>query len=184
MRSLKIISTLVTTAGLMIMSSPVLANHHETEDVATKIARAMSAGPASVSAEAKIVDTDGTVLRDGNNGWTCLPSTMPGDKVPMCNDDTWMALMAAMMAQKPYKADRVGISYMLQGDIPTNNNDPYDTTRDEGEPWVQEGPHVMIVVPNAESLEGIPDTPDANGHYVMWKNTPYVHIMAPLAPRE
>ncbi len=44
-----------------------------------KMARAMSAAPASISSDATIVDTDGTVLREGSNGWTCLPHTMPGD---------------------------------------------------------------------------------------------------------
>ncbi len=153
------------------------------DEKAAKIKRAMSAGPEQISKEAMIMDVDGSMLREGSNGWVCMPSVTPKDEIPMCNDETWMALMEAFMKGEPFKADRVGVSYMLQGDIPTNNDDPYDTTRDEGEPWVEEGPHIMIVVPNLADLEGLPTDPDAGGPYVMWKNTPYAHIMVPTAPR-
>jgi hypothetical protein len=43
-----------------------------------KIARAMSAGPGNISQSARIVDTDAqgnhVVLREGSNGFTCMPS--------------------------------------------------------------------------------------------------------------
>jgi hypothetical protein len=43
-----------------------------------KIARAMSAGPTEVASSARIVDTDPqgntVVLREGNNGFTCMPA--------------------------------------------------------------------------------------------------------------
>ncbi len=164
-------------------SSDKDADAPSVDSKAAKIERAMSAGPKQISAEAMIMDVDGTVLREGNNGWMCMPSVMPGDKIPMCNDSTWMGLMQALSKGEPYKADKVGISYMLLGDIATNNDDPFDTTRDEGEPWVQEGPHIMIVVPDLAALEGLPDDPNTGGPYVMWKNTPYAHIMVPVAAR-
>lgn len=153
------------------------------DDKQAVIDLAMSAAPESVSKDATILGEDGEVLREGTNGWTCMPHVMPGDGVPMCNDEVWGKFMAAMSAGEAPQVDRVGVSYMLQGDIATNNDDPTDTTRDEGEPWVQEGPHIMIVVPNPESLEGMPATPTAVGPYVMWKGTPYVHIMVPVAAR-
>jgi hypothetical protein len=37
----------------------------------------------------------------------------------------------------------------------------------------------MIAVPRA-MLEGITDDPHGGGPYVMWKDTPYAHIMVPL----
>lgn len=149
-----------------------------------KIARAMSAGPEQISKNAMVMDVDGSMLREGTNGWVCMPSVTPNDKIPMCNDATWMALMQAFAAGKPFKADRVGVSYMFAGDIPVNNDDPTDTTRDPGEPWVEEGPHLMIVVPDKSALEGLPTDPNVGGPYVMWKNTPYAHIMVPIAARK
>ena len=63
------------------------------ESTATKIARTEMAAPASISAEATIMDADGTVLREGSNGWICMPGVplIPGDDHPMCNDAVWTA---------------------------------------------------------------------------------------------
>ena len=41
-------------------------------------------------------------------------------------------------------------------------------------------PHLMIVVPNLASLEGISTDPNNGGPYVMYAGTPYAHIMAPI----
>jgi hypothetical protein len=149
-----------------------------------KIARAMQAAPPSISANATIVDVDGTVLRQGSNGWRCLPASGPGSTHPSCNDAVWMSAMEAIGKKADFKTDRIGISYMLAGDDNVNNADPFDSKPDPGEVWVQEGPHLMIIVPDPKMLEGISDDPNNGGPYVMWKGTPYVHIMVPVGPRE
>jgi hypothetical protein len=41
-------------------------------------------------------------------------------------------------------------------------------------------PHLMIIVPNSSALEGLPTDPSGGGPWVMWQNTPYVHIMVPM----
>ena len=48
------------------------------------ILSAMSAGPLSISYAARITTWDGTVVREGNNGWTCLPDRpdTPGNAAP------------------------------------------------------------------------------------------------------
>ena len=62
-----------------------------------KIANALSAGPASITEEAAVIDwpanpkdgmSDGRVLRQGTNGWTCMPD-VPGrpQHDPMCMDE-------------------------------------------------------------------------------------------------
>lgn len=163
------------------LSSGALAGETLSKD--QKIARAMSAAPPSVSEKAKIVDLDGTVLREGTNGWTCMPGLMPGDDHPMCNDEPWMAFMKALGAKQPVKADRIGVSYMLQGDAHVSNADPFATDPKDGSVWVQEGPHLMILMPDPKALEGISDDPNNGGPYVMWKGTPYAHVMVPVAPR-
>jgi hypothetical protein len=54
-----------------------LSSADDTEPVQARIARAMSAGPAEIAKSARIVDTDSSgktvVLREGNNGSTCIP---------------------------------------------------------------------------------------------------------------
>lgn len=147
-----------------------------------KIGRAMQAAPDSISMDATIMDSDGTVLREGTNGWTCLPDSGPGSTHPMCNDAVFMGAMDALGKKAAFKTDRIGISYMLAGDDNVNNADPFDTKQDPGETWIQEGPHLMILVPDPRMLDGITDDPKNGGPYVMWKGTPYAHIMVPVGP--
>jgi hypothetical protein len=150
-----------------------------------KIARAMSAAPASISAQATIMDSDGTVLREGSNGWTCMPDTMPGDNAPMCNDAVWMKMMMAVGSKGEFETDRIGISYMLQGDVGAgvSNATPYHPDPKNAEDYTETGPHLMIVVPK-EMLKGITDDPSSGGPYVMWGDTPYAHIMVPVTSDE
>jgi hypothetical protein len=169
------------TFAVLAMTPVVLAAAEPSKQ--EKIARAMQAAPESISKNATIVDHDGTVLRSGSNGWHCHPTVVPGSDYPMCNDDVWMRLMSALSTKADFKTDRVGMSYMLAGDDNTNNADPFDDKPDPGEVWVQEGPHLMIVVPDANMLEGISDDPNNGGPYVMFKGTQYAHIMVPVAPR-
>ena len=176
------LSVVATTAAVLLLSA--LGSPAAAEDAKeAKIARAMSAAPESVSKDATIVDVDGTVLRKGSNRWHCHTGLGPGDDHPMCNDDVWMSLMKALASKADFETDRVGISYMLQGDMAVNNADPFDTKKDAGEVWVQEGPHLMLIVPDLAQLEGLPDDPNAGGPYLMWKGTPYAHVMIPVAPR-
>ena len=50
----------------------------------------MSAGPENVSGDATIISHDGTLLREGSNGWVCMPGSPPNENVnPMCVDPAW-----------------------------------------------------------------------------------------------
>ena len=49
--------------------------------------------------------------------------------------------------------------------------------------WVKEGPHLMIVVPDGAMLEGMSTDPN-DPVYVMWKDTPYAHIMVKISADE
>jgi hypothetical protein len=171
-------TSVVILAAAMTLLYVSFASADESKEA--KIERAKLAAPASISNNATIVDFDGSVLQEGTNGWHCSPGVVPGDNHPMCNDEVWMKLMKALGSKADFKTDRLGFSYMLQGDINVNNADPFDTVPEEGEVWVQEGPHLMILVPDANVLEGISDDPKNGGPYIMWKGTPYVHIMVPV----
>jgi hypothetical protein len=161
----------------LLSASTLLAD----DTTAALIAQAESAGPANISTHATIMDSDGTILREGSNGWTCMPHTMPGDNAPMCNDGLWMEMMQAVMSKADFKADRIGLSYMLEGDVGAgvSNSDPYHPDPKNAADYVETGPHVMIIVPKT-MLEGVTDDPATGGPYVMWKDTPYAHIMMPV----
>lgn len=149
-----------------------------------RIAHARTAAPASVSANATIV-VDGKVVVEGSNGWTCMPDTMPSDGAAMCNDAMWMKMMGAMGSKGDFVPDRVGIAYMLQGDVGAgvSNSDPFHPDHKNADDYVETGPHLMIIVPKA-LLKGMTDDPSVGGPYVMWGDTPYAHIMVPVADLE
>ncbi|MGD8384532.1 MAG: hypothetical protein PVF89_03900 [Lysobacterales bacterium] len=154
-------------------------------DMDPLIAQARSAAPASVSDNATIV-VGGKVVVEGDNGWTCMPNTMPGDTAPVCIDAVWGEMMQAMGKKAPYKATKVGISYMLQGDTGgsgASNSDPFHPDPQSADDYVETGPHLMIIVPK-NLLEGMTDDPSTGGPYVMWGDTDYAHIMVPVADKE
>lgn len=158
---------------------------------AGKIQDAMSAAPVAVASAATILDwpeSDGAEpkqLRAGTNGWTCLPSDAPGIAAgkpdPMCVDAASMAFLNAYMTQSPPQISSVGFVYMLQGDAGSSNIDPWATAATSDNQWVVTGPHIMLVVPDPATLQDLPTDPSQGGPFVMWKGTPYAHVMVPTA---
>ncbi|MGF1736629.1 hypothetical protein [Photobacterium satsumensis] len=171
-------------AGPLFIMPAMADDQKMPEDLMTeKIGRAKSAAPASISDNATVV-VDGKVVVEGSNGWTCMPDTFPDDGMPMCNDAVWMEMLTAMVNKKDFTATKIGLSYMLQGDrgAGVSNSDPYHPDPKSADDYVETGPHLMIIVPKA-MLEGITDDPSNGGPYVMWKDTPYVHLMVPVADK-
>ncbi len=171
----------IKTTSMCIAIAAITALPASAEDMSADIARARSAAPASVSADATIV-VNGEVVVEGSNGWTCMPEALPGTGA-MCNDAVWMKLMQAIGDKADFTPGSVGISYMLQGDPPgggVSNADPFHADPQSAPDYVEEGPHLMIAVPR-EMLKGITDDPGQGGPYVMWGNTPYAHIMVPIS---
>jgi len=146
-------------------------------DKEAMISSAESAGPPAVTSNATIKAPDGTVLRKGSNSYTCYPQ----QKIigPMCNEAVWDSLIGSMLSKKDFKPDKFSVSYMLAGEgtaIGVSNSDPYATEPEKSEDWVKEGPHLMIVVPDSAMFAGMSTDPN-DPVYVMWKDTPYAHIM-------
>ena len=152
-----------------------------------KIQDALSAAPAAIAANAAVLDWPAEEggempqLKAGTNGWTCLPDMpdTPADD-PMCLDGPWMQWAAAWMGHTEPELTSVGISYMLQGGADASNTDPYATEPDSTTGWIMSPAHVMVIVPDRSQLDGLPTDPNSGGPYVMWKGTPYAHIMVPV----
>jgi hypothetical protein len=152
----------ILTAVAVVLIVPGIGS---AQDKAAKIANATSAAPESVSKHAKVMDWDNTVLREGNNGFTCFPDNpdSPGND-PMCLDAAWMNWVHAWMTKTEPTYDQVGIAYMLAGGSPSSNTDPYAD---------------MMLVPDPSKLSDMPTDATNGGPWVMWRDTPYVHIMIP-----
>jgi hypothetical protein len=157
------------------------------DDKDTRIKDALSAASPEIAKTATVMDWDHSVLRKGTGAYTCMPTPpevrAKGGKEPMCLDKVWTAWGDAWMNKKPFKADAVGIAYMLSGDTGASNIDPYATVASPTNQWIVEGPHLMFLVPDGAQMESLPTDPHNGGPYVMWKGTPYVHIMVPVASR-
>ena len=151
------------------------------------IASAERAAPAAVSKHATIVAVDAggkmRTLREGRNGWTCMPDSpaTPGPD-PMCMDKNAFEWAGAWMGHKTPTGGKVGLMYMLQGGTDASNTDPYATKPAAGNHWIRTGAHVMIVGAGQGFYDLYPKgaDPDTHAPYVMWAGTPYQHLMVPM----
>jgi hypothetical protein len=165
----------------------VLGTAWAADDKDALIKDALSAASPEIAKTATVMDWDHSVLKKGTGAYTCMPTPADvrakGGREPMCLDKVWTAWGDAWMNKKPFKADAVGIAFMLSGDTGASNTDPYATTKSATNQWVVEGPHLMVIVPDTAQMESLSTDPHNGGPYVMWKGTPYAHIMVPVADR-
>jgi hypothetical protein len=149
------------------------------------VRNALSAAPASIADSATVQDDKGMVLRKGSNGWVCMPDNPAvANNAPMCLDQPWMAFIGALMGKQTPRIERVGIGYMLQGDMPVSNTDPFATGPTADNQWIENsGPHIMMIFPDPAVLTRFPSDHRSGGPWVMWQGTPYAHLMIPTAPR-
>ncbi len=157
-------------------SAPGLAEELEK---GVKIARAMRAGPTEITRDATIAEMDHrgnltTILRQGTNGWICVPGdeNKIGDP-PMCVDELGMQWFKDAFAGKPAPTNRApGLCYMLCGATQHSNDTPFDHTS----PAIPIGPHWMILWPFDAKHCGLPTTVRDAGAWIMFAETPYAYL--------
>lgn len=180
MKTLALFATASALATAML-ATPVFADGD-----ADLIKNAETAAPAALSSGAAIYapQADGSMktLREGSNGWWCMPNDpgTPGDD-PMCGDGNSMEWAMAWMTKKEPPKGKVGLIYMLAGGSDSSNTDPYAKAPTDTNNWITTGRHVMIM--NAmDTMAGYPTDakPDTSKPYVMWHGTPYAHLMVPV----
>jgi len=187
MRTIRLIYRSAAVAAMLVAASALSAADKQTPTDAQLIASAMRAAPAGVAKGATIVavNPDGSMrtLREGNNGYTCMPDnpTTPGPD-PMCMDKNALEWAQAWMAHKPPPSGKIGVMYMLQGGTDASNTDPYAKKPLPSNHWVKTGPHFMVVGAGDAFYDMYPKSadPDTSAPYVMWAGTPYQHLMAPV----
>ncbi len=188
-RTLKIVLLLVVGVAMIAVglahSVPVAGQDDAAAEA--KIEEAMSAGPSSLSANATILDWEIddagnlVVLREGSNGWFCVPDdpNTPGLD-PMCFDQTWMDWVQAFVTGEEPNTQVVGLAYMLHGGSDASNTDPFATGPEEGNEWITSPAHVMLIVPGDLDQSIFSTDPHSGGPWIMWAGTPFEHIMMPV----
>ncbi len=173
---------------------------------------AQSAAPSGVSEGATIaINENGKLrtLREGSNGWTCLPSFPQGGAQaaggmtgkPICVDRNGLDWIQAWLDHKDPPANKISAAYMLQG-VSASESNPYAQGSEQAD-WIQAGPHVMILGARAlreglsasvggEQQQGVGQSnasgrstaqnwkTDTTRPFVMWQGTPYEHLMIPI----
>jgi len=162
---------------------------------AEKLKNAMSAAPPAISRNATIMDWPADdksaprQLRAGTNDWVCFPTSptefgQASREDPMCLDKAWQAWGEAWMTRAQPKVSGTGIAYMLRGDKGASNTDPFATGPSADNQWVVSPAHIMVLYDDPKMLDAFPTDPKSGGPWVMWKGTPYAHLMVPVSPRQ
>jgi hypothetical protein len=150
-----------------------------------------SAAPDFIGNFATVVSASGEVIREGTNGWTCLPFIpMPkmgfktaNEAAPACADANAVAWANAYIAQAKPEIENDGWIWMKHGDTGVDNFRPYsegDKANTKAEDWIYSGSHLMLMPKDPSSLDGVSTDFTTGAPYVMMKGTPFVHLMIPL----
>ena len=153
-----------------------------------------TAAPSFIAADCTVIDVDGTVLREGTNGWTAMaanPRGMaepekgwkdPHEAMPMVGDAQAMKWAMAYMSGKKPEMDHDGWAWMLHGDMGEDNTKHLVLKKEdaaEGQ-WIESGPHLMLFPKDPASLEGNTTDFMSGAPYIMFKGTGYDHLMIPV----
>ena len=157
-----------------------------------------TAAPSFIAANCTVVDVDGTVLREGTNGWTAMaanPRGMadpengwkdPHEAMPMVGDGPAMQWAMAYMGGKKPEMDSDGWAWMLHGDMGEDNRqhlvideEGVAKAKADGQ-WIESGPHLMLFPKDPSSLDGQTTDFNTGAPYIMFKGTGYDHLMIPV----
>ncbi len=174
----------LTASFAVLLLVPAIGCAQDGPSAEEIIASATSAGPASISDDAAVLDWEMNEIRAGTNGWTCLPDRDTPGNDPWCVNEPWLNFLNAYVNNTEPSYEDIGVAYMLMGDTEVSNSDPYAAERTEPDDWVTDlGAHLMMLIPDLTLLDGISTDHQNGGQWVMWPDTPYAHLMIPVASR-
>ena len=119
-----------------------------------------SAAPNFIGDEASIVGYDNSVIRQGNNDWTCLsanPRNMPEagwstphEAMPLCADEVSMAWVQAYVGGETPNLSRDAYIWMAHGDMGEDNTQPFVFNEEDATPgnWIESGPCLLYTSPS------------------------------------
>ena len=154
-----------------------------------------TAAPAYIAEDATVLGPDMSVLREGSNGWTCLPVNPRGqsdpengwvdahEAMPLCGDTEVFKWISAYLSDETPVMDKDGYAWMLHGDMGEDNTTPKTLTKEESAEgqWIESGPHLMRMPADPSTLDGMTTDFTTGAPYVMFAGTVYAHVMYPMA---
>ena len=156
-----------------------------------------TAAPEFIAGGATVYDgPGGNLLREGTNGWTCLPANPRGmsdpengwvdahEAMPACGDAEFFKWVTAYFAgtEPGVEMEKDGYAWMLHGDMGEDNTTPLVFNKEDSKPghWIESGPHLMRMPKDPASLDGMTTDFNSSEPYVMFSGTPYAHVMYPV----
>ena len=156
-----------------------------------------TAAPEFIAGGATVYDgPGGNLLREGTNGWTCLPANPRGmsdpengwvdahEAMPACGDAEFFKWVTAYFAgtEPGVEMEKDGYAWMLHGDMGEDNTTPLVFNKEDSKPghWIESGPHLMRMPKDPASLDGMTTDFNSGEPYVMYSGTPYAHVMYPV----
>ena len=152
-----------------------------------------TAAPSFIGTRATIVSPSNAVLREGDNGWTCMAGNsrpMPSSGwedahggMPVCADVQSLKWMQAYMSGSTPELEHDGFMWMLHGDVGEDNTTPMVMNKkDAKDPsqWIESGPHLMLMPKDPGAIANHTTDFTSGAPYVMFPGSKYAHLMIPL----
>ena len=153
-----------------------------------------TAAPSYIAKDATVLNEKMEMLREGTNGWTCLPVNPRGmsdpengwkdahEAMPLCGDAEVFKWISAYLSDEVPDMDYDGYAWMLHGDMGEDNSTPKIMSKDDAKEghWIESGPHLMRMPKDPSSLDGMTTDFNSGAPYVMFSGTPYAHVMYPI----
>jgi len=153
-----------------------------------------TAAPSYIAKDATVLNEKMEMLREGTNGWTCLPVNPRGmsnpengwndahEAMPLCGDAEVFKWISSYLSDEIPDMDYDGYAWMLHGDMGEDNSTPKTMSKDDAKEgyWIESGPHLMRMPKDPSSLDGMTTDFNSGSPYVMFSGTPYAHVMYPV----
>ena len=153
-----------------------------------------TAAPSYIAKDATVLNEKMEMLREGTNGWTCLPVNPremsdpengwkdAHEAMPLCGDAEVFKWISAYLSDEIPDMDYDGYAWMLHGDMGEDNSTPKVMSKDDAKEghWIESGPHLMRMPKDPSSLDGMTTDFNSGAPYVMFSGTPYAHVMYPI----
>ena len=153
-----------------------------------------TAAPSYIAKDATVLNEKMEMLREGTNGWTCLPVNPRGmsnpengwkdahEAMPLCGDAEVFKWISAYLSDEVPDMNYDGYAWMLHGDMGEDNSTPKVMSKNDAKEghWIESGPHLMRMPKDPSSLDGMTTDFNSGAPYVMFSGTPYAHVMYPV----